>query len=229
MVRIDGRRVTIFMLFVFKLTISNGYPRLERMRKLLFVILVILVSLSADAQEPLDSLSLSLQRTYRSYGEAVIYPDSVYILDLSRQKRKVVPDEIRRFRNLQVLKLSRNNLKELPEWIGEFPMLEHLDLSNNSLGALPPSIGNLQHLKFLGLNRNVITTLPPEAGRLKRLEVLELWDNEVDSLPDDIRLLNSLRTLELRGILFSEQEQAHIRSLLPETDVLFSPSCLCKD
>jgi len=199
------------------------------MRLLLFLLFFIHVFVFADAQEPLDSLSLSLQRTYRSYGEAVIHPDSVYILDLSKQKRKVVPEEIRQFRNLQVLKLSRNNLKELPEWIGELSMLEQLDLSNNSLSSIPPSIGNLQYLKFLGLNRNIITTLPPEAGRLKRLEILELWDNEVDSLPDDIRLLNSLLTLDLRGILFSEQEQAHIRSLLPDTDVLFSPSCLCKD
>jgi Leucine-rich repeat (LRR) protein len=94
---------------------------------------------------------------------------------------------------------------------------------------LPASIGNLQQLKFLGLNRNRITTLPPEAGRLKRLEVLELWDNEIDSLPDDIRFMSSLRTLELRGILFSEQEQSYIRSLLPDTDILFSPSCHCKD
>ena len=199
------------------------------MNKLFFLIFFVHILVSAGAQEPLDSLSLSLQRTYRSYGEAVIHPDSVYKMDLSRQKRKVVPEEIRQFRNLQVLKLSRNNLQGLPDWIGEFPNLEQLDLSYNSLSSLPPSIGNLQHLKFLGLNRNLITTLPPEAGRLKRLEVLELWDNEVDSLPDDLRLLTSLRLLELRGILFSEQEQSHIRSLLPETEILFSPSCLCKD
>ncbi|MBK7886009.1 MAG: leucine-rich repeat domain-containing protein [Bacteroidetes bacterium] len=179
-------------------------------------------------QEVLDSASLSLQRSFRNLGDALLQPDSVFKMDLSRQKRKVVPEEVRKFRNLQVLKLSRNNLREIPEWIGELKNLQVLDLGYNKLKALPPGIGNCKQLVFLGLNRNLIETLPKEIGQLELLEVLEMWDNEVQYLPEEIKMLHNLKVFELRGILFSQQEQDQIRQLLPDTDVLFSPSCNCK-
>lgn len=177
----------------------------------------------------LDSAALSHERVYRNLGDAMVRPDSVFKLDLSRQKRKAVPEQVRQFRNLQVLKISRNSLTEIPDWIGELKCLQLLDLSYNKLTALPDSIGNCRELTFLGLNRNLIETLPPTIGRLRKLRVLEMWDNEVQSLPDEIRRLHSLEILELRGILFSEAEQEQIRSLLPDTDIYFSPSCNCKN
>lgn len=180
-------------------------------------------------QEVLDSLSLAQEKVFRNLGDALLKPDSVFKLDLSKQKRKEVPEQIRQFKNLQVLKLSKNNLTEIPEWIGEFKNLQVLDLSYNKLKAIPSGIGNCRQLVFLGLNRNLIETLPREIGNLKALEVIEMWDNEVQYLPEEIKSLSSLRIFELRGILFSQQEQDQIRMLLPDTEVLFSPSCNCKN
>jgi Leucine-rich repeat (LRR) protein len=100
-------------------------------------------------QEVLDSASLSLQRSFRNLGDALLQPDSVFKMDLSRQKRKVVPEEVRKFRNLQVLKLSRNNLREIPEWIGELKNLQVLDLGYNKLKALPPVLVTANNWCFL--------------------------------------------------------------------------------
>ncbi len=182
-----------------------------------------------EGQNLLDSLQLSQQKNYRSISDAMQVPDSVFKLDLSRQKRKIVPEEIRKFKNLQVLKLSHNQLREIPEWIGDFKNLQLLDLGYNKLKAIPSGIGNCRQLLFLGLNRNLIETLPREIGNLELLEVIEMWDNEVQYLPEDIKLLHNLRLFELRGILFSQQEQDQIRLLLPDTEILFSPSCNCKN
>ena len=43
----------------------------------------------------LDSTALSQQKTYRNLSDALANPDSVFKLDLSKQKRKEVPEQIR--------------------------------------------------------------------------------------------------------------------------------------
>ncbi len=194
-----------------------------------FFAVLMLLAFNSRGQEALDSAILSHQKMYRSIGDGLQQPDSVFKLDLSRQKRKEVPEEIRKFKNLQVLKISRNSLKEIPDWIGDFTNLQVLDLSYNKLKALPPGIGRCKQLRFLGLNRNLIETLPHEIGGLDALEVIEMWDNEVQYLPEEIKYLHNLKVFELRGILFSQEEQDQIKMLLPDTEVLFSPSCNCKN
>jgi Leucine-rich repeat (LRR) protein len=168
-------------------------------------------------------------KVYRSFGEGMLKPDSVLVLDLSKQKRKFVPEEVRNFKNLRYLRLSKNDIRELPAWIGELQELRRLDLSNNRLRSVPPEIGSLKHLVYLGLNRNLIETLPPEIGNLSALEELELWDNELDRVPDEVKHLHQLKVFDLRGILFSAEEQKRVQSLLPEAEVLFSPPCNCKN
>lgn len=185
----------------------------------------------ASAQDDLqDTLKPPVKyRVYRSFGEGLQFPDSVFVLDLSRQKRKEIPEQVRNFVNLRELILSKNNIRELPDWIGEMRSLRRLDVSNNNLTALPATIGKLDSLVYLLLNRNRIEALPAEIGDMSSLEEIELWDNELSIVPDEIRNLRRLKMLELRGILFSPDEQDRIRKLLPETDVLFSPPCNCKD
>ena len=193
------------------------------------VFLFFILAIQSQGQILLDTLMLSQQKTFKSVATASLNPDSVFKLDLSKQKHKVVPEEIRNFKNLQVLKLSRNRLKDIPEWIGELKNLQVLDVSYNKIKVIPDSISNCTHLVYLGLNRNVIETLPHTIGRLEFLEVIELWDNEIIALPEEIKHLHNLKTLELRGILFSQEEQEQIYNLLPETNVFFSPSCNCKN
>jgi hypothetical protein len=56
-----------------------------------------------------------------------------------------------------------------------------------------------------------------------------MWDNEVSEIPDEIGSLSKLKVFELRGILFTEEEQTRVKNLLSNTQVLFSPSCNCKN
>lgn len=212
-------------------------PQMYRLLLLLFCVIHLFPSAAVAQDEGgeellagmLDSAALSKQRVFRNLGDALAKPDSVFRLDLSKQKRKEVPEQIRQFENLQVLKLSRNNLREIPEWIGELKHLQVLDLGYNKLTSIPDSIGSCRELTFLGLNRNLIETLPRTIGRLGKLRVLEMWDNEVQALPEEIKYLHSLQVLELRGILFSEAEQQQIRMLLPDAEIYFDPSCNCKN
>ena len=181
------------------------------------------------AQIVLDSVSLLNQRVYKNLTVALQNPDSVFILDLSKKKLKEFPADIFKLKNLQVLNLSRNEIKELPAEISTLANLQKLNLSNNDLKSLPASMGDLSNLTFLGLNRNVIESLPPEMGKLKNLEVLEMWDNELSEIPDELKGMYNLREWELRGILFTDEEQNRIRSLLPDARIYLSPSCNCKN
>jgi len=197
--------------------------------RIVLVFIFCLFSNLSFGQSLLDSLALRNQKIFKSLAVASVTPDSVFILDMSKQKLKEVPEEIRKFKNLQILNLSRNRLREVPVWIGELKNLQRIDISNNKLEVLTDSIGSCGNLIYLGLNRNILETLPRTIGRLEFLEVIELWDNEIISLPDEIKHLHNLKTLELRGILFSQEEQDQIHNLLPDTDVFFSPSCNCKN
>lgn len=198
-------------------------------KKIIIFFVFLFITQSLSAQTLLDSVSLSQQKVYKNLTAALQNPDSVFIFDLSKKKLKEIPKEIFRLKNLQILNLSHNRIKELPAEINLLSNLQKLNLSNNDLKQLPRTIGDLNNLTFLGLNRNLIEALPAEMGKLKNLEVLEMWDNELSVVPDELRGMYSLRQWELRGILFTELEQQRIKSLLPDAQIYFSPSCNCKD
>lgn len=166
---------------------------------------------------------------YRTIAEIKDHPEKVFRLNLSRTKLDTFPPEILQCTNLVELDLSKNKIEEIPAGIGNLINLERFSMANNSLVHLPKEIGRLVNLKYLGLNRNVIEDLPAEIGDLENLEVLEMWDNELNDLPDEIGKLQNLRVLEIRGILFTEEQQARIDSLVVKSaKILMSPSCACK-
>lgn len=166
---------------------------------------------------------------YRSVEEIKANPERVFRLNLSKQKLDTFPQEIFACTNLVELDLSKNKIEEIPPQIGTLVNLESLSMANNSLVHLPKEIGKLTKLKYLGLNRNVLEDLPPEIGNLESLEVLEMWDNELNDLPDEMSKLQNLRILEIRGILFTDEQQARIDAMIVKTaKILMSPSCNCK-
>ena len=197
------------------------------MKSILFF-LFLATTVSMQAQQEQDPV-YDTSHVYRSLESALQNADRVYKLNLSKKKLKEVPAEVFQFRNLKELDLSKNKIKELPPQIGDLQNLERLNLSSNKLTALPEETGKLQSLVYLGLNRNLIESLPKGIGSLSSLEVLELWDNELEIIPDEIGQLTKLKVLELRGILFSDEEQTRVKTLLPNTEVYFSPSCNCKN
>ena len=198
-------------------------------KKIIFVFLLGLFVQKVNAQNLLDSLTLSQQKIYKDLYFAIDHADSVYALDLSKKKLKFFPEDIKKLPNLQWLKLSKNNLKDVPSWLGDLVNLQYLDLSNNDIVELPTSIGKLENVYYLGLNQNLIENLPHEMGQMKNLQVLEMWDNELQAIPEEMKNLHNLQVLELRGILFSNDEQTQIETLLPDTKVMFSPSCNCSN
>ncbi len=211
---------------------AKAYYRKRAKRNFLVTIVICFIAFifsdEIQAQVLLDGEELEAAKTFYSLHDALAQPDSVFKLNLRGKKLKEFPVEVYSLHNLQVLNLSRNQLKEIPADIYKLQHLQELDMSNNKLSQIPPEIGKLKNLVKLKLNRNVITSIPEEAGELKNLEVLEMWDNELDTVPDEIHNLVHLKTFELRGILFSDEEQKRIHSLLPDTKVYFSPSCACK-
>jgi Leucine-rich repeat (LRR) protein len=68
-------------------------------------------------------------------------------LDLSKNKLKVVPEEIVLLANLSALRLDQNELAGLPLKFSLLFKLEKLNVSGNFIRYLPPNLGNLKNLK----------------------------------------------------------------------------------
>ena len=201
----------------------------SKVRFTLIIIFSFLAFINAHASEN-EQIKNDSTYIYRSLNEALINPDIVFRLNLSKSKLDTFPKQVFLFKNLTELDLSKNKIKEIPSDIGLLIHLKKLNLANNKLVHLPPEIGRLKELVFLGLNRNVLEDLPPTIGELEKLEIFELWDNELNSIPDEISELQNLKLLELRGILFTEEELQHIDSLVVKSaKVYMSPACNCKN
>jgi Leucine-rich repeat (LRR) protein len=197
-------------------------------RALLTFSLFLLIPFSGFSQEESPVIN-DTTFIYRSVSEAMVNPARVFRLFLVKQKLDSVPVEIFSFTNLRELNMSKNKIEEIPAAIGTLINLQRIDFSNNELVHLPQEIGLLKNLVYLNLNRNVIEDLPPTIGMLENLEVLELWDNELRDVPDEIEQLHNLKLLELRGILFTEEQQKRIDSLVVKSAKLqMSPACACK-
>ena len=175
----------------------------------------------------LDSTALSASPVYTTLEEALKNPDTVYRLDLKRNKLKTFPKEILQLKNLQELNLSKNQMIELSEELGELINLQVLDISSNKLQSLPASIGKLRNLIKISAGRNEIIAIPPQIGTLENLEVLDLWDNNLSEFPDEMSNLKKLRWMDLRAILIEDDVQERIQKMLPKTKIHFSPSCNC--
>jgi Leucine-rich repeat (LRR) protein len=177
----------------------------------------------------LDSLSLDTMIGSSNLQEAMADPGSIVKLDLSKQKLKNFPEDIRKLTNLQYLDLSRNKINKIPDWIAELKNLQFLILYKNKIDSLPVRFGELSHLKYLILNRNGLTYLPHSIGNLKELLYLDLWDDNVTTFPTEIKYLSgNLQTLDLRDMMVGSDTQANLKALLPTTTIYFTPGCPCE-
>ena len=196
--------------------------------KFKLLLFILLISGFCKAQET-ETVFHDSNYIYKSIEEIKTHPEDVYRINLSRNKLDSFPPEIFACVNLVELDLSKNKIEEIPGEIGRLVNLESLSMANNGLVHLPKEIGRLTKLKYLGLNRNLLEDLPAEIGDLESLEVFEMWDNELNDLPDEMGRLQNLKILELRGILFTDEQQARIDAMIVKTaKILMSPSCNCK-
>ena len=99
-----------------------------------------------------------------------------------------------------------------------------LVLAKNQLTSIPANVKLLQQLNGLVLDKNPkieFESLVENLSQLPNLKVLLLRKNQLTNLPKDLKGLSNLAVLELSGNNFSETEQARIKSLLPNTNVVF--------
>jgi Leucine-rich repeat (LRR) protein len=175
----------------------------------------------------LDSAALQTQPVYHHLDSALLHPEKVIRLDLSRKKLTAFPKEILLLKNLQELNLSKNRIDSLPEQIKQLIHLQYLNLSGNRLKYLPDSIGALTQLVILIASRNNLLEIPKGIGGLVHLEVLDLWENDIGFFPNELSKLKKLKRFDLRVILIDDATQQKIKLLLPHSKIFFSPSCHC--
>jgi Leucine-rich repeat (LRR) protein len=138
---------------------------------------------------------------------------------------KELPDDIRKYNNLNVLKIKNTDgLKSIPTAIEDFKELTQLSLVNLKslteisekigtltnliileidhcwkLKSIPESIGNLHNLKKLIIRRGDITSIPDSISKLINLEILEISGINITLLPD-LSNLKKLKKLDIAGL-----------------------------
>lgn len=182
------------------------------------------VQLRAEAQ--IES-AWDTARVWTDFEEALVRPERVQRLDLTKEKWKAVDHRLRRFRNLHELILDKNRLDSLPPWISEFQSLERLSIRGNRLTEVPLGILGLEALRELDLSDNMIAGIPEDIDALTRLERLLLWSNVIGHFPPSLSHLDALTELDLLNNEMSVDEQIWVRELLPGRMLHFSPPCRC--
>jgi len=126
-------------------------------------------------------------KVYTDLNEALKYPESVIILNLSGQKLKKLPESIGLFTNLQVLNLGYAVKRSTPKKVLNQAKrigggILHLDrgtgkyLEYNQLTELPDTIRNLKKLQHLNLYHNAFTEVPMILKEVKSLQSINFYD-----------------------------------------------------
>jgi hypothetical protein len=119
---------------------------------------------------------------YKSYSNALNYPNYVKELYIGSGSVKEVPNNIDTFPNLELLDYSGSQIDKLPESFKNLDKLKTLDLSNCSFTEFPNEICDLESLEELDFGINKITKIPIEILNCKNLKTINL---EYTSIPKE--------------------------------------------
>ncbi|XP_037068590.1 uncharacterized protein LOC119089889, partial [Pollicipes pollicipes] len=130
------------------------------------------------------------------------------LVDLSKNRITLVPDDAFKTLSLQTLKLADNNLTVSADaFSGLEKTLKNLNLKGTGLRTLPDGIERLSSLAFLDLAQNSITQLPPRAfAGLESLTALNLERNLIQVLDGTVfeGVNNTLSSLSLLNNLIAD-------------------------
>lgn len=93
---------------------------------------------------------------------------------------------------------------------------------NNLTGALPAEIRKMERLETLNASDNGLTGIPAEIGQLDYIREIHFSNNNIDTYPNEFAdIADTLKLLNLSGNNFREETRAQLRTLLPNTQVVF--------
>ena len=158
--------------------------------------------------------------------EILSLADSLEILDLSNNRLKTIPKEIKRLKKLKIIFASNNDFETLPESLGECENLEMvgfksnkikyvpakslpiklrwLILTDNNISILPDALGERPRLQKLALAGNQLAQLPSNLTQLTNLELVRISANQLTECPDQLLALPKLAWLAFSGNPFSQ-------------------------
>ncbi len=105
-----------------------------------------------------------------------------------------------KFDNFDSLNLSGNKLREIPADVRLPWQLTYIDLSRNVIESIPPEVLHFKKIKKLILKDNKITEIPKETSGYSSLWALNLSNNNLEILPEELSGdFSELRVLCLDG------------------------------
>lgn len=155
-------------------------------------------------------------------------PDSVFRIDLSRQRLRQVPEALAAFTELRELRLDRNKLDTLPSFLAWFGKLEVFSAEENELTAFPAMMWAWPALRELHLGDNWIAAIPLDIDGMRHLEILGLWSNVVGTFPASLSELPALKRIDLLFNDMTAEEQELLRIWLPDVELVLSEPCRCE-
>jgi len=194
------------------------------MRNVFVIGLLIIIGNSSWSQIPKDDLH------YYTLSEAQsAFADTIYAIDLSKNKLTILPQELEQFKNLKGLRLTKNKLETLPSFFGKFQHLNFLYLDKNDFTYFPAEAFNLSNLIYLDISRNKIGAIPAGIKNLGNLQYLDVWDNRFIFIDEGFAELQQLKYIDFRGTTFATSFVEKWTLAFPNTEIKFDNPCNCLD
>ncbi|XP_004449077.1 leucine-rich repeat-containing protein 2 [Dasypus novemcinctus] len=129
---------------------------------------------------------------------------SPFVLELSGESWKELPDSLKEQTHLKEWHISNTLIQLIPTYIELFQAMRILDLPKNQILSLPAEIGRLKNLKELNVSFNHLRSIPPELGDCENLEKLDFSGNlELTELPFELSNLKRATFVDISVNKFS--------------------------
>ena len=132
----------------------------------------------------LNQVSAQTHKVYKNLAAALLQPDSVFHLDLSKQKLKYIPSELILFKKLQTLSLANNKITNLDFIKLPFNNLVKIDVSGNKIAVISSQKNSVTKLTYLNISYNQLAYLPEELNEITGIDTLICNGNKLFELPN---------------------------------------------